>query len=89
MKRSISILAMAAGLVFLFPSCKDKAAEKRIAELESRLAQLETNKTANTTATPAANTIPTMEIARAIAAGGADANPYAAPTTPARPETIV
>ena len=61
MKQSISILAMAAGLIFLLPSCKDRAAEKRIAELESRLAQLETNKsaTATTTTTPAAT--PTVE----------------------------
>lgn len=35
-------------------SCRDRAAEKRIAELESRLAQMETNKPATTaTATPA------------------------------------
>ena len=32
-------------------SCRDRAAEKRIAELESRLAQMETNKPASTTAT--------------------------------------
>lgn len=56
MKRSISILAMAAGLFILLPACKDRAAEKRIAELESRLAQLETNKSANTVAAPAAST---------------------------------
>jgi len=56
MKRSISILAMAAGLFILLPACKDRAAEKRIAELESRLAQLETNKSANTVAAPASAT---------------------------------
>lgn len=56
MKRSISILAMAASLFILLPACKDRAAEKRIAELESRLAQLETNKSANTVAAPASAT---------------------------------
>ncbi|MBL7863329.1 MAG: DUF1573 domain-containing protein [Cyclobacteriaceae bacterium] len=40
----------------LLPACKDRAAEKRIAELESRLAQLETNKSANTVAAPASAT---------------------------------
>ncbi len=54
MKKSISILVVAAGLMFLLPSCKDRAAEKRIAELESRLSQLETNKTVSAAATPAA-----------------------------------
>ena len=58
MKKSISILVMVAGLIVLLPSCKDRAAEKRIAELESRLAQLETNKPANpAAATPAATPI--------------------------------
>ena len=52
MKRKFLILIVVAGSVLLLPSCKDKAAEKRIAELESRLAQLETNKT-NAAATPA------------------------------------
>ena len=49
---------MVAGLIVLLPSCKDRAAEKRIAELESRLAQLETNKPANpAAATPTATPI--------------------------------
>lgn len=47
------LMAMAvAGAMF---SCRDKAAEKRIAELESRLSQLEAGKASSTTApTPAA-----------------------------------
>ncbi len=53
MKKSISILFVVAGLMFLLPSCKDRAAEKRIAELESRLDQLSANKTASPAA-PAA-----------------------------------
>ena len=44
----ISVLAIAV----LIMSCKDRAAEKRIAELESRLAQIEGNKGATTTTTP-------------------------------------
>lgn len=52
MKKSISILALAAALMVLLPGCKDKAAEKKIAELESRLAQIESNKSASAT-TPA------------------------------------
>ena len=60
MKRTISIWLTIAGFAFLATACKDRAAEKRIAELESRLAQLETNKggaaataAATTTTTPA------------------------------------
>jgi hypothetical protein len=37
-------------------SCRDRASEKRIAELESRLAQMETNKPAAATATTASPT---------------------------------
>lgn len=58
MKRSILILALAVGLIFLVPACKDRAAEKRIAELESRLAQLETNKAPSTTPAPVATPNP-------------------------------
>lgn len=53
-------IMMSVVLVATLASCKDRAAEKRIAELESRLAQLEGGKTtatttpATTTATPAA-----------------------------------
>jgi len=43
-------------LVLAFISCRDRASEKRIAELESRLAQLEGGKTAPAQATPATNT---------------------------------
>ena len=48
----IVILAIAAAVV----SCRDKAAEKRIAELEARLNSLEGNKAANPTPTAAAET---------------------------------
>lgn len=53
----VMIVLLAAGLLM---NCKDRAAEKRIAELESRLAQIEANKgtaavTPATTTTPVAN----------------------------------
>ncbi len=51
-KNTISLLSLAVGVLFLAASCKDKASEKRIAELESRLAQLEGNKSNAATATP-------------------------------------
>jgi len=38
-------------------SCRDRASEKKIAELESRLAQLEGNKTAPSAATPSTSTV--------------------------------
>jgi hypothetical protein len=47
-------ILMAATVVAALVSCRDKAAEKRIAELESRLSQLEGNKTASPA--PAAQT---------------------------------
>ena len=53
--RIISVLA----LVVVMMSCRDRAAEKRIAELESRLAQIEGNKSvaqSTPAATPAATT---------------------------------
>jgi len=46
----VSVLGLA------MPSCRDRAAEKKIAELESRLAQLEGNKSAPAAATPLTNT---------------------------------
>jgi hypothetical protein len=46
-------LMMSLVLVAALASCKDRAAEKRIAELESRLAQLEGNKTTAAANTPA------------------------------------
>lgn len=62
MKRYISILVMVAASLVLLTACKDKAAEKRIAELEGRLAQLETSKAATPTATPAAEVPTTAEV---------------------------
>ena len=53
MKMKFLILILAVSSMLLLPSCKDKAAEKRIAELESRLAQIESNKAA-AAATPEA-----------------------------------
>lgn len=53
MKSSISIFVIA---TLVLTSCKDRAAEKRIAELESRLAQLETSKAASPAANPATTT---------------------------------
>lgn len=48
-------IMMSVALVATLVSCKDRAAEKRIAELESRLAQLEGGKTStSTTAAPTA-----------------------------------
>ncbi len=46
-------LMMGVALVAAMVSCKDRAAEKRIAELESRLAQLEGGKTSTPAVTPA------------------------------------
>ena len=56
-------------LLMVFASCKDRAAEKRIAELESRLADLEGKKSPTPSVTPAIETpeekpegpLPTME----------------------------
>jgi hypothetical protein len=53
MKKTLTYIALIAGVIFLTASCKNKADEKRIAELESRLAQLETNKAASATTPPA------------------------------------
>jgi len=60
MKRSISIWVTILGVILIAGACRDKASEKRIAELESRLAQLETNKGTNPTtpATAAATATP-------------------------------
>ena len=56
--RLTTIVAMVAALM----SCRDKAAEKRIAELESRLSQIEGNKSATTpAATPVAEATPAAE----------------------------
>lgn len=53
MKNTVSILSLVALVLFLGAGCKDKASEKKIAELESRLAQLEGNKANSAAATPA------------------------------------
>jgi hypothetical protein len=50
MKFAVKLMSVLA-LAMLIMSCKDRAAEKRIAELESRLAQIEGNKGATTTTT--------------------------------------
>lgn len=52
MKSAIKLMSVLA-LAVLMMSCKDRASEKRIAELESRLAQIEGNKGATST-TPSA-----------------------------------
>lgn len=52
--KNVIRLTMIFALVAVLMSCRDKAAEKRIAELESRLSQIEGNKSATQTATPAA-----------------------------------
>jgi Protein of unknown function (DUF1573) len=58
MSRIIWMLA----LVALFASCNNKASEKRIAELESRLADIEKNKTAAVaTPSPTAPAAPVVE----------------------------
>jgi hypothetical protein len=55
--KNVSRLLMGLVLVCALVSCRDKAAEKRIAELEARLNSLEGNKT-NTAATPVNPTDP-------------------------------
>jgi poly(3-hydroxybutyrate) depolymerase len=60
MMKAIAIFAIAAVSI----SCRDKAAEKRIAELETRLAQVEGNKTS--AAAPAAGTTITPEATPAV-----------------------
>lgn len=52
MKVAIKLMTVLA-LAVIVMSCKDRAAEKRIAELESRLAQIESNKTSTTPTTSA------------------------------------
>jgi len=53
-------LMMIVVLAAVVMGCRDRAAEKRIAELESRLAQIENKSAAPTTATPAATTTATV-----------------------------
>ncbi|MBS1487963.1 MAG: DUF1573 domain-containing protein [Bacteroidetes bacterium] len=47
-----NILKIAVIIAVVLTGCRDRAAEKRIAELESRITQLEGNKTATTPTTP-------------------------------------
>jgi hypothetical protein len=54
MKNRITTILLAM-IALASVSCRDRASEKKIAELESRLAQLEGNKTTPAQATPAAN----------------------------------
>ncbi len=62
MKRTISIWITIAGTVLFMTACKDRAAEKRIAELESRLVQLEKGgSTAAATPTQVAPATPAAE----------------------------
>ena len=61
--KTLKNLLLATAFISALVSCRDKAAEKKIAELESRLSQLEGGKTAQTTtptpaATPAADQKP-------------------------------
>ncbi len=53
MKKNFALLVLLTGLFIILGSCKNKADEKRIAELESRLAQLENNKAASAATQPA------------------------------------
>jgi hypothetical protein len=53
--KTVKMIMMAAVVVFTLASCRDKALEKRVAELESRL-QSQGTKPAATTPTPAAST---------------------------------
>jgi hypothetical protein len=56
MMKTVKNVCMAIALVGALVSCRDKAAEKRIAELESRLSQLEAGKTSSTTTTTTTTT---------------------------------
>src|SRR5258708_37908871 len=55
MKIGLKMMIVAA-VALAATSCRDRAAEKKIAELESRLAQLEGNKSPAAAATPSTNT---------------------------------
>jgi Protein of unknown function (DUF1573) len=57
--KTVKHIMMALALVAVLTSCRDKAAEKRIAELESRLSQLEGGGKSTSGVTPAP--IPTVE----------------------------
>jgi len=59
--KNVTRIMMSLTLVVALASCRDKAAEKRIAELESRISQMEGNKGATATATPAAAASPAAD----------------------------
>lgn len=59
--KNVTRIMMSLTLVVALASCRDKAAEKRIAELESRISQMEGNKGATATASPAAAATPAAE----------------------------
>lgn len=63
MKRSISIWIAVAITIVLLGACRDKATEKRIAELESELAKLKTSQSTDgtATATPSTTVTPASE----------------------------
>lgn len=61
--KTVKHILMAVAVVVALTSCRDKAAEKRIAELESRLQSLENGGKSSNTTTPAP--IPTVEPASA------------------------
>ncbi|MCU0369119.1 MAG: DUF1573 domain-containing protein [Cyclobacteriaceae bacterium] len=60
MKITLRIITLLA-FTLVAMSCKDRASEKRIAELESRLAQIEGNKNAAATTSPMATPAPAAE----------------------------
>jgi hypothetical protein len=62
--KTVKNILLAMALVAALVSCRDKAAEKKIAELESRLAQLEGGKTPSSTSpttTPAPTATPAVD----------------------------
>ncbi len=61
MKLNVKFLTVAALFAFVLSACSDKDAEKKIAELENRLAELETSGASTTT--PANNTATTTTAA--------------------------
>ena len=60
--KNVTRLIMIIALVAVLMSCRDKAAEKKIAELESRLSQIEGSKSATTpVASPVADVTPVAD----------------------------
>jgi Protein of unknown function (DUF1573) len=58
--KTVKYAMMTMALVAILTSCRDKAAEKRIAELESRLQALENGGKSTTTPTPSVTPTPTV-----------------------------